>query len=233
MMKDLKLSPRLLCAASFARQGSFIADVGTDHAYLPIYLEKHGIIRGAVASDINEGPAERARKNISSHSLESKICVNISNGLSGLEKYSPDDVFILGMGGELIADILGASSLPKAEGVRLILQPMTHPEILRSFLLENLYEICDEEIVEDENGKIYQIIVASYSGKRADALTPAELLLGKINISKKKPELLLLSERWIEVLRAREKGRALSKDSSPDDDSSLLGEIEKIREQLK
>ena len=72
-MNSPKISKRLLCAAEFARNGDFIADVGTDHAYLPIYLCTKGIIKGAVVSDINEGPIERATKNIIDFSCDKKI----------------------------------------------------------------------------------------------------------------------------------------------------------------
>ena len=105
-LKAPKISKRLLLAASFARKGDFVADVGTDHAYLPIYLYKSGIIRGAVVSDVNEGPIVRAANNIAEFSCKGAIIPLLSDGLCKIDEYSPDTVFILGMGGELIVNIL-------------------------------------------------------------------------------------------------------------------------------
>ena len=140
-MKEQKLSKRLSAAADLCRRGSFIADVGTDHAYLPIYLAEKGYIRGGIVSDINKGPIERARAHIAEADLDSMLTPILCDGLSHLEKYNPEDIFILGMGGELIARIIGDAPFVKRHGVRLILQPMTHPEILRKFLSENGFEI--------------------------------------------------------------------------------------------
>ena len=106
-MPKNNLSKRLMAAAEECREGSFIADVGTDHAYLPVYLAREGKIRGAVASDINEGPICRARENIAAAGLSDKISTLLCNGLSGVEKYHPSDIFILGMGGDLISQIIG------------------------------------------------------------------------------------------------------------------------------
>ena len=97
MNNTLKLSPRLSAAASFVREGSFIADVGTDHAYLPIALVKEGRAKGAVASDINEGPYLCATKNVHEHSLAEKISTVHCPGLSGIDKFSPTDILICGM----------------------------------------------------------------------------------------------------------------------------------------
>ena len=148
MNEEFKLSARLRCAASMVREGSFVADVGTDHAYLPIALALEGKIRGAVASDINAGPVERGRKNIEEHALTDRISVVMTDGLSGIEPYAPNDILILGMGGELIARILECAPWTKDQSIRLCLQPMTHAEALRSFLLDNGYSIIDEQLAE-------------------------------------------------------------------------------------
>jgi tRNA (adenine22-N1)-methyltransferase len=223
-----KLTKRLSAAASFVREGAFIADIGTDHAYIPIYLKKTGKIRGAVASDINEGPLARARANISRFGADG-IDLNLSDGLRGIEKYSPDDILILGMGGELIADIISSSPFTKNENIRLILQPMTHPEILRSFLSENGYSVTDEAIIEED--KIYQIIVAHYSGK-SYSLSPMELHFGHINLEKSSPSLLALLQRQKDILKARQTGRkaSVTPDSDPYEDALLESIDEKISE---
>ncbi len=180
-MKQLKISKRLCTAASFVRDGAVIADVGTDHAYIPIYLTRIGKISRAIATDINEGPILRAKDNIASFSYQDKIETYIANGLDGIDKHTPDDILICGMGGELIAEILERCQYIKNERVNLILQPMTSILELRTYLKNGFY-IYDEEIV-FEDGKYYQIICARYDGKCHD-YTEVELELGKINIEK-------------------------------------------------
>ena len=180
MNKTLKLSKRLRAAADFVRQGAYIADVGTDHAYLPIALCIEGRVRGAIASDINEGPILRAREHIKEYGLTDNITAVLADGLDKISSYEPTDILILGMGGELIANIISKASFTKDEKIRLILQPMTHPEILRRFLLENGYGIVDE-VMACEEKKVYQIICAEYTGKPQEH-SDVELLLGKKNI---------------------------------------------------
>ena len=193
-----------MCAASFAKKGEVIADVGTDHAYLPIYLYTSGVIKGAVVSDINEGPIERARRNIAEYSCEGAITPILCDGLSKIGEYSPDSVFILGMGGELIANIISNAEWLKENGTRLVLQPMTHSEILRDYLDKNGFEIIDETMVEDS--KIYQIIVAKYTGRITD-LSSLELHFGKINLQRRERILLYALQREREILGARLEGK--------------------------
>lgn len=202
-----KISKRLEAAASFGRAGARIADVGTDHALLPIYLYTSGLATGGVVSDINQGPIERAAANLYAWGAEGAFeCVR-TDGLSGIDTYSPEDIYILGMGGELIARIIDDAKWLKGEGTRLILQPMTHAEAVRGYLFENGFSVIDECIVEDD--KIYQIICAEYSG----ANTPAEeleLLVGKINIGKGGELLCRLLDRLKNIYRERMKGKAIA-----------------------
>jgi len=167
---------RLKAAASFARPGKRFADIGTDHAYLPVYLCGSGIAPGGVASDIGKGPLARAGANIRASGMEDKISARLADGLDGVAVFSPEDIYVLGMGGELIARILGASEYIKQSGIRLILQPMTHPQDLRKYLVENGFSIDDELIVTDKpvapdteviplKNRIYQIICARFTGK--------------------------------------------------------------------
>lgn len=221
-----KLTPRLARAADFIRYGAFVADIGTDHAYLPISLCISGRIRGAVASDINAGPVERACDNVKKYGLDKKITVMKADGLSGIEVYAPDDVTILGMGGELIARIISEAPWTKAPNIRLCLQPMTHAEILRNFLNENGYSVIDEALVKEE--KIYQLILAEYKGK-SEEYTNAELYLGKKNIERGGSLLKCFAERQAKTLKkcinAKESAGA---DASPErmlltDISAIIG----------
>jgi len=223
------LSKRLLAAASFVRRGAFVSDVGTDHAYLPIYLVENGIAVGAVASDINRGPAERARLNVSEHGLSDKITTLCVGGLCGIDVFSPTDILICGMGGELIAKILDEAPFVKDEKIRLILQPMTHPEILRKYLLRNGFSIIGETIVLDD--RLYQIICAEYTGK-IEKYTNTELLLGKINIKERRNELFMLIERHLELLKNIRRAKASgSADTSDEDEQIRL--LEEIKNDCK
>lgn len=203
-MRSVKISKRLEAAASFVRRGVRVADVGSDHAYLPIYLYKEGLISGGVASDINEGPIDRARANILAHSLQNAIEVRRADGLCGIEGYRPDDIFILGMGGELIVSIIDGAKWLCDSRYRLILQPMTHPEILRKYLLDNGFSIVDELVVEDD--KIYQIICAEYTGV-SESASRVELMFGKRNIARGGELFCRLLARTKEIYSERVKGK--------------------------
>lgn len=202
-----KISKRLEAAASLVRRGSRIADIGTDHAYLPIYLYATGAVSGGVVSDINAGPVERARANLRDYACENAFVAQRADGLCGVLQYGVDDIFILGMGGELIANIIEGEPDIKNEKYRSILQPMTHPEILRGYLFSHGFEISDELLVDED--KIYQIICARYTGKNTDA-DDFELMFGKIALEKRSEELISLMRRTRTVFCERIKGKAVS-----------------------
>lgn len=203
-MNTPKLSKRLQAAAELVRRGAFIADVGTDHAYLPIALAASGLIRGGVVSDVNQGPIDRARAHILENRLQGKLEPILCDGLSALEPYAPEDIFILGMGGELIADILARAPWTKRSGIRLILQPMTHPERLRAFLLSEGYTIVEERLVLEE--KIYQILCAEYTGE-SETYTPLELLVGRRNLLRRDVLAESLVDRWETILEERRRAK--------------------------
>ena len=182
MKENFVINKRLLCAAQFVRRGARVCDVGTDHAYLPIFLCKAGIAERALASDINEGPCRRAEENVRLHGCGDKIEVVCADGLSAAQEFSPTDIVICGMGGELIRDIVFASDIARDPNVRLIMQPMTKAPALRDALVSRGFSIVGEAVVRDD--KLYQIIVAEYTGKRR-SLTETELLLGPVNIEKR------------------------------------------------
>ena len=175
----LKISKRLCTVASLVRNGAVVADIGTDHAYLPIYLIKEDIAKRAVASDINVGPLNTAKENIHKYGLANKIETHLGNGLEGIEKYEPTDVLICGMGGELIASIIEKADFVKKKGIRLILQPMTMVRELREYLSNGFSTIAENVVFEDE--KLYQVLCLQYDGN-FHPLTREELELGKLNI---------------------------------------------------
>lgn len=172
-----KLKPRMAAAAAYARKGKRFADIGTDHAYLPVYLCESGTSPGGVASDIHRGPLDRARQNIAAAGLSDRIALNLADGLLGTESAAPEDIYILGMGGEMIAGILAKAPWVQNPEIRLILQPMTHQRDLRLYLLGNGFRITDETLAE-EDGRMYQVICAVYDGM-VRTWTEAELTVGK------------------------------------------------------
>ena len=175
-----RLDSRLSTALKYLRQGKRFADIGTDHAYLPIYSVAGGISSFAVASDINKGPTERARLHVSSYSLSDKIEVIQTDGLHSIEKFAPDDIAIFGMGGELIAKIIDEAEWVRSPEIRLILQPMTCSDVLRRYLAGNGFEIISETLSSD-TGKLYVTICCEYSGEKRE-LTTADAILGRYNI---------------------------------------------------
>lgn len=166
------MTPRLYAIASMVPQGAFFADVGTDHAYLPIYLTENNLISHAVAADINRGPLLRAKGNIKKYNLEEKIDTCLSDGFEELDGNSFDTASIAGMGGILIARIL--EKAPR--GKLYILQPMRDAHFLRAYLSSNGFELVDEKLAEEGN-KIYTVI-AVRDGK--EVLSENELYLGKL-----------------------------------------------------
>ena len=162
-MRTLKLKGRLALCARLAREGSRLADIGTDHAYLPISLCACGRIKRAIACDINPLPLESARANIAAYGLTDMIETRLCDGLSAVKADEADDIVIAGMGGELIAAILAACDWAKSPDKRFILQPMTRHEALTGWLYSNGFAVERQEAAFDE-GKYYTVILARYDG---------------------------------------------------------------------
>jgi len=182
---EIKLDPRLLTAAKMVRADSVVADIGTDHAYLPVYLIQNGIAKFAVASDINKGPLERARQSAEKYGVTEKMRFALADGLSGVqpERDGVTDIIICGMGGELIARIIGGSDYTRRDGINLTLQPMSSAYELREYMAGAGYEILDERLSRAA-GKIYTCILSRYDGKKRE-FSPVQLLLGEKNIEKR------------------------------------------------
>ena len=142
------LSKRLSATAALVKSGAVVADVGTDHGYIPVYLVKNGISPCALALDINKGPLNSCKELVKAECLEDRVITRLSNGLDSVDKSECDTIIIAGMGGELIADILSRHSWIRDK--HIILQPMTHPELARKFLYDNGFEIQNDIIVCDK-----------------------------------------------------------------------------------
>ncbi|MDE6733320.1 MAG: class I SAM-dependent methyltransferase [Oscillospiraceae bacterium] len=153
------LDNRLKAAAELCREGKTAADIGCDHARLACWLALNKSMM-VIAADVRDGPLEAARRTVSEHGVSNVKVVKSD----GLEKIGfADDVVICGMGGELIAEIIGGCRFLSAD-TRFILQPMTRANYLRCWLCENGFEIIEERAAYDGD-KIYAIIYAKYTGE--------------------------------------------------------------------
>lgn len=157
-----KLSKRLQMVFRSVPQNSAVADIGTDHAFLPIALMKSGVARRVIACDIAKGPLAVAAKNVEKSGV-SGIELRLSNGLEMIEPAEVEVVTIAGMGGDLIARILAAAPWVKNPSKRLILQAMTSADSLRDYLYSNGFNILSELAVTD-CGRVYSVITTEYSG---------------------------------------------------------------------
>lgn len=154
----MKLTPRLLAIAQLVPQGATVADIGTDHGYIPVYLIKNGIAKKVIATDVNKGPLRIAQKNIAMHHMENHIETRLGNGLAVFFPGEVDTVIIAGMGGLLIRDILAADQKITESVETFILQPMVAQEELRRWLLSNQWKIVDEKLVKEDH-RIYEVMV--------------------------------------------------------------------------
>ena len=174
----LDLGPRLESAVPLVRQGDRVADIGTDHAYLPIYLVLSGISPEALATDIARGPVERALDHIRQAGLSDRIRVLCTPGLDGVGPFLPDTVLIFGMGGDLIARILDRADWLAGVRPRLVLQPMTHAEQVRIWLSGHGYGVF-REILSEENGKFY-VTMGADPGNTEGELSESRKWLGRL-----------------------------------------------------
>ena len=220
-MSQINPDARLMTAVGFVRGGR-VADIGTDHAYLPIYLVSEHYAESAVAADINQGPIERAALNIKSEGLCEKIFTVRTDGLHGIEEYEPNDIIIFGMGGELIAKIIAEAPWVKNGKIRLILQPMTHAHDLRGYLLTSGFDIIGEKLSSDGE-RIYQTICAEYGGRAvtSDELSMPELMFGKKNIDEGSELFDKLLEKTANTYLVRKNGKKLSCGDTSQEDGLL------------
>lgn len=205
MNKVIELSPRLRMVADLVPGGSRLADVGTDHAYLPAALLLEGKISAAVAADLRPGPLSRARLTAEEYELEEKISFCLCDGLKGISADQVDVVVIAGMGGETIRDILKAAPWTRERNVPLVLQPMSTMAELREWLMSNGYEIREERLAQ-EGDTIYTAFLVG-AGEMS-AMSPAERLAGRNNRDALRG---LWLDRWIRKTDTALNGLALSK----------------------
>ena len=174
------LDDRLMLIASMVREGAVPLDVGTDHAYVAIYLAKKGVAEKIIAADIKKGPLMQADKNISLFEVSDRIETRLSNGFEKIGQGEVECAIIAGMGGETIAEIL-----ENEKGCRyFVLQMQTGHSHLRDYLIKNGYIICDEAVCREDR-KMYTALLAMRGESRQ--FTDAEKEIGPVLIEKRPP----------------------------------------------
>ena len=153
----IRISDRLRIVAHMCDKGAVVADIGTDHGYLPIYLVQEGIARSAIAMDLRKGPLDKAKKHICDNCLEDRIQTRLSDGLEKLSKNEADIITICGMGGRLIADIVTKGKDVITRNTTLIVSPQSEVGDFRHFLVSQRLVVDDEKMLK-EDGKYYFII---------------------------------------------------------------------------
>ena len=171
----MHLDERLQAVAALVPKGSRFADIGTDHAYLPVWLVEQGLIPGAVAGDIATGPCQAARATVAMYGAADKIAVRQGSGLAVLSPGEADCIAICGMGGSTIISILEADMAVAKAAQRLLLQPMAGAAALRRWLVQHGWRLVDEDLVDDPP-HFYEIICAEPGAEQEHA--EVEYLVG-------------------------------------------------------
>ena len=157
-MKKLKLSNRLKALADLINIGAAVADIGSDHGYLPVYLAQNRVATRIIASDISAASLSAARRFAKMYNVTESITFMVTPGLDGITAADVDTIVIAGMGGETILQILENAPWTNSEAVKLILQPQSKIDLLCRFLYDNGYEIKETKSITDR-GKSYTVIM--------------------------------------------------------------------------
>ncbi|MDR9867344.1 tRNA (adenine(22)-N(1))-methyltransferase TrmK [Lactococcus cremoris] len=229
-MNEIKLSKRLKAVADYVDKGARLADIGSDHAYLPTYLVQKNEVKFAVAGEVVKGPFEIAKNHVAQANLKENIQVRLANGLAAIENVDKiDTIVIAGMGGILISEILEAGKGKLNSVKRLILQANNHEDTLRQWLTEHQFVIKAEQILL-EAGKFYEIIVAEPTTNEHPVLSANDLLFGPF-LSKEKS--VIFQQKWQKELNTLNKIIDRLPDEQTEKREEVLTEISKIKEVLQ
>ena len=182
----MKLSERLNTVVSFVKPGSRVADVGTDHGYVPIELARRGIIRHGLAMDVRKGPLERAKEHIRQYGLEDVIETRLSDGICQMQDGEADTVIVAGMGGELVIHILEEGQRFWDQIDHWILSPQSELDKVRDYLAGHGFAMERETMLKEE-GKYY--VVMDVVRGQMEPLKPWESLYGPLLLKEKHPVL--------------------------------------------
>ena len=212
----MELTPRLRAIAEQVPRGAKLADIGTDHGYLPVWLILNGIVETAIASDLREGPLDRARQTAARYGAAERISFRLCGGLDGIARSEADLIAIAGMGGDTIAQILAAA--PWTRDKTLLLQPMTALPALRRWLGQNGYCIRAERIAR-EGQRLYSIWTVE--GGEMPALSAGELWAGRQSTDP-------LREEYLDFI-ARKVSRALTGHmAAAEPDGAVIMELQAV-----
>ena len=226
----IKLSDRLQAVAKYVEPGARVADIGTDHGYLPVYLVVNDIAPRVIATDRGKGPLSAAAQLVSLLSLDTQVDLRLGDGLAVLQPGEVDTICIAGMGGMAIRDILAEGMDVAGSAARLVLQPQRNVPSVRHFLVENGWRIVAEDLVEDD-GFYYEIIVAE-PGEMTLSETEAEF--GPLLLAEGHPLLGdFLRLRQADLTRLLESMAANNSEESLRRKEQLQAEIARVAEVIE
>ncbi len=224
-MNSSHLSKRLAEVANHVEVGSRLADIGSDHAYLPIYLAKNRIISYGIASEVAKGPMSNAVTEIRKENLLGILHPRLADGLAAIQ--GPDEINVIticGMGGSLISKILEEGKRKLSGKEKLVLQPNVGEHLVRNWLMLNSYQIMAEQILE-EDGHIYEIITAKKSSQPVN-YSNKQLQFGPFLMKEKSAVFI---RKWQEELQSKK--RVFNQISRSNRDEST--KLNKIAEEIK
>jgi len=192
----MELSKRLQAVANLLSEGLIVADIGTDHGYIPIYLVEAGKCQKAFAMDINKGPLVRAREHVDAHGLQAYITIRQSDGVKALQIGECESVIVAGMGGGLAIKIMEDGKNIFRSLKEFVLQPQSELEKVRQYLYDNDYCIIEEDMVL-EDGKYYPMM--KIINGSVEPYSPAELRYGKKLLKIKHPVLKMFLEKEVQA----------------------------------
>lgn len=226
----MQISERLKTVASFVTEGMRVADIGTDHAYVPIYLIQNGKIPSALAMDVGEGPLRKAREHIKEQGLTDRIETRLSDGFSAFQKGEAQSVVIAGLGGELMIQILTLGKPAISEVSEFILSPHSEIHKVRTFLMEQGFSIVKETMLYEE--RIYYTIIKAVYGT-GDYRTEPELWYGKRMLEERHPVLYAYLQREYAIrLQIEEKLSGVQSENTKRRREKLKEECVRIKEAL-
>ena len=234
-MNTDKLSARLAAVAKYVPNGAKLADIGSDHAYLPSYLAKNERLAFAIAGEVAAGPFQSAERNVLAEGLTDIISVRMGDGLEVIQEGEVDCITIAGMGGALIASILENGKEKLSTVKRLVLQPNISAISIRKWFIENDWKLIAEEILE-EDGKIYEILIAEKGDPYEPYSTDQDLglLVGPFLVQKQdntfKRKWIAEMKNWERIYEALE--NAAQSPETLEKKQEVIGKIKLVKEAL-
>ena len=219
----IELTPRLAAAASLVRGGGILADIGTDHGYLPAYLVLNNKVQAAIAADVRKMPLKNAENTVRAYGLSQKITLKLSDGLDSFSPDEADEFVFAGMGGTLIAELMAKAPWVKDCSLHFVFQPQSRAEELREYLWQNGFCIGTELAVR-EGKRFYICFDAVYTGE-VRTYTPAEAFTGNLPHNECAAEFMRR-----QYSRMRKKYDALIQNGETDETKRLFEITEALRE---